>query len=939
MMAKEAEGRCAAFRRAVSWEVFVPVDSARGYGRDPDEILRQIKEAEESDGASSGRLKIFFGYAAGVGKTYAMLQEAHNLKAKGIDVVIGYVEPHARAETAALAEGLEAVGTRVVEHKGIALKELDVDAVLARRPQVVLVDELAHTNAPGSRHRKRYQDVEELLRAGINVLTTVNVQHLEGLNDKIASVSHVTVAERVPDYVFDKADMVELVDIEPDDLIERLQAGKIYLPERSRAALSNFFSRANLAALREIALRRMADRMARRSVVDPSSRADAAENVLVLLSSSPGNAKAVRAAANMAEAYRGRLTAVIVETSRSSKQDAPVRQRLRENLELAEELGGEVVTLQGDDPAALISQYAVSAGIGRIVVEGGGGARVWPWRTPLADRLARLSYGASVTVVPTQTGAPEGLRPAIPGFAWSWRDLLYAAASVLVATALGAGAFEIGLTSSIVLMLYMLFSMLFALKAEGFWYAILVSLGSMLAYNYCFTVPRFTFSAYGITYPVIFAVLAISTLLVSSLMIRMKKQSLTMVRRAYRTEVLLDSSRKLQGAKSADECLGCVAEQIMRLLDHPVVVYQVAPGGSLGEPTVFDVPGSGGGDASSSALVAPDEQAVAAWVAANNHRAGATTDTLADARCLYLPVRGSGRVFAVVGLVVERGGEELEPFEKNLLLMIVDECGRALSQLALSAKQRDMELCMEKETLRANLLRTISHDLRTPLTSISGDADILLTDGERMDAHRRESMYRDIKEESQWLVGLVENLLSITRIEDGDVEVSREPELVEDVVAEALAHVDRRVAEHDLRVSITPEMLLAKMDGRLIVQVILNLVNNAVFHTPPGTRIDVGACRVEREGASMVRIFVRDDGPGIPAEERGCVFDMFYNGSTHGVSGDRRRGIGIGLSICRSIVEAHGSSLVLRDAYPHGCDFSFELPEACVAGPCLEAGK
>lgn len=918
----------------------MPIDPERGLGRDPDEILRQIKEAEESDEASFGKLKIFFGYAAGVGKTYAMLEEAHDLKNKGIDVVAGYIEPHARAETAAMAEGLEVVEPRMVEHKGIALRELDTDAVLARRPQVVLVDELAHTNAPGSRHRKRYQDVEELLHAGITVLTTVNVQHLEGLNDKIASISHVTVAERVPDYVFDQADMVELIDIEPDDLIERLQAGKIYLPERSRTALSNFFSRTNLGALREIALRRMADRMARRSVVDPSSRTDAGEDVLVLLSPSPSCPKAIRAAANMAEAFHGRLTAVIVETSRSAKQDVSARRRLRENLELAEELGGEVVTLQGDDPAVLVAQYAVSAGIAQLVVEGGKEDRALPWRPSLADRLSRLSYGSNVTVVPVRTGAPEGSLPAIPGIVWSGKDVLYAAASIAIATTLGLGSFELGLSSSIVLMLYMLFSMVFALKAEGFPYAVLVSFGSMLAYNYCFTVPRFTFNAYGITYPVIFVVLTLSTLLVSSLMIRMKKQSSAMVRRAYRTEVLLESNRKLQSARTADECLGYAAEQIMKILDRPVVFYKVVSAASLSAPVVFDVPGSGGGNAASSALVAPGEQAVAAWVASNNQRAGATTDTLADVRCLYLPVRGKEHVHAVAGLVMEQGGEGLEPFEKNLLFMIVDECGHALEQLAFASRQRTMELRVEKEALRANLLRTISHDLRTPLTSISGDADILLLDGDRMDDARRRSMYRDIKEESQWLVGLVENLLSITRIEDRGVEISQEPELVEDVVAEAIAHIDRRAAEHDVRVDIAPEMLMAKMDARLIVQVVLNLVNNAISHTPAGTRIDVVARRVERADGPMVRISVRDDGPGIPAEEQEHVFDMFYNGTARGASGDHRRGIGIGLSICRSIVEAHGSSLTLGDARPHGCDFSFELPEAQVDGslPDAQAG-
>lgn len=502
---------------------------------------------------------------------------------------------------------------------------------------------------------------------------------------------------------------------------------------------------------------------------------------------------------------------------------------------------------------------------------------------------------------------------------------------------MGLITYEIGLSSSIVLMLYMLFSIVFALKAESFWYVALVSFGSMLAYNYCFTVPRFTFNAYGITYPVIFVVLTVSTLLVSSLMIRMKKQGLTMVRRAYRTEILLDSSRKLQSAKNVDECFGCTAEQIMKIFDRPVVFYEASPDATLGKPTVFDVPGSGGGDTSSSGLVAPREQAVAAWVAANSHRAGATTDTLADVRCLYLPARGRERVFAVAGLVVEQGGEELEPFEKNLLLMVVDECGHALERLALSIRERDMELRMEKETLRANLLRTISHDLRTPLTSISGDADILLADGERMDVDRRRSMYRDIREESQWLVGLVENLLSITRIEDRGVEISQEPELVEDVISEALAHIDRRAEDHDVRVDVSPEMLMARMDSRLIVQVVLNLVNNAVLHTPSGTRIDVFARRVERPCGTMVRISVRDRGPGIPTEEKAHAFDMFYNGSGQGVSGDHRRGIGIGLSICKSIIEAHGSVLELGDVRPHGCDFSFELPEAKAAGSLEES--
>lgn len=913
--------------------------------RDPDAILRQIAEAEAAEGDTRGKLKIFFGYAAGVGKTYAMLEEAHAVLGKGFDVAVGYVEPHTRADTMALMEGLEQIASREVKHRGIILREFDLDAVLARRPQIVLVDELAHTNAPGSRHRKRYQDIEELLRAGISVFTTVNVQHLEELNDKIAAITHVNVVERVPDGVFDRAASVELVDIEPADLIERLEAGKIYVRERADAALANFFSQKNLAALREIALRRMADRLTRKAErAEAGKRTEAGEDVLVYVTPDAGNVKAIRAAASMTEALHGIFTAVVVESSRSKRLDGAKRTCLRTNIDLAEELGAHVVTLFGDDTALRIAQYAEAAGITHIVVGSALGLRSMAWgREGLANRLIRLTHGAVVDVVPTKDLPSQygrlreaaGLRPTM-GDAWK------ALVSVAIVTLLGFGFYELGLSGSVVLMLYLVAAMLIATKADGFFYALVVSLGSMLAYNFFFTSPRFTLNAYGLNYPLIFGCLLLGTLAVSSLAVRMKRQAESTARRAYRMEVLLESSRKFQTADDEDTCFRFAAEQVIKLLNRPVVMYRMGARGRLLSPDVHDAPGTAG-DAHATALVSSSEAAMASWVASNNERAGATTDTLVDARCLYLPISSKGAVFGVAGIVMDKNedDDDFGALEKNLLLMIINECGQATERIKLADERRRMEVRVEKETLRSNLLRTISHDLRTPLTSISGDADMLLHDGAALSQTQRERMYHDIHDDACWLITLVENLLSITRIDNGTMRLALQPELVGDIIREALQHVDRRAGTRRIDVRLDDDLLMAAMDGRLIVQVVINLVNNALAYTPEGGCITVSALR-EADGprAARVRIAVSDEGPGIAPEERSHLFDMFYNGSSGcvgGKSGDFKRGLGLGLSLCRSIVEAHGSVLEVRGGESPGSVFSFMLP-AVDAGDAVSLG-
>ncbi|MEC4176287.1 sensor histidine kinase KdpD [Adlercreutzia sp. R7] len=912
--------------------------------RDPEAILARLREEESAEAPSGrGKLKVFFGYAAGVGKTYAMLQEAHRAQDEGADVVVGYVEPHTRADTLALLDGLEVLPPQAVQHRGIALRELDLDGLLARRPQIALVDELAHTNAPGCRHRKRYQDVEELLRSGIDVYTTVNVQHLEGLNDKIAAITAVAPAERIPDRIFDAADSVELVDLEPTDLIARLEAGKVYAPVRAKTALAHFFSRPNLAALREIALRRAADRLTRASTGTSVPRAEVGEDVLVLVTADDGAPRVVRAAANLAEALHGTLTALVVEDADEREGDQTGAAKLRAALAVAEDLGARVVTLSGDDPVMPFVHYAATSGIRQLVVGAQASRHRWLRRLDVDVRVMRAAPEATVTVVPA-VDAPSVLRRlhAWSGFTPTAADAGRALAAVALATAIGALSWAVSPATSVILMVYLLVALLLATRADGFLYAVLVALGSVVAYNFFFTAPRFTFHAYGLSAPVIFAFLLAGTLAASSLAIRLKRQAAMAARRSYRTEVLLESSRKLQAAATLGGCLETAAAQVVKILDRPVVIYQAdaaAPGG-LRPPRVFDVPGTGGGDGSSTALTAPGEAAVAAWVAANGEPAGATTDTLRETRCLYLPIRTADTVFGVAGLVMEDDCDDFGSFERNLLVALLDECGQAAQALTLAAERRDLSVKAEKETLRSNLLRAISHDLRTPLTSISGDADMLLASADALDDEQRRRLLTDIYEDATWLIDLVENLLSVTRLDDGAVKVRCQPELVADIFADALRHVSRGAAEHHLTVDVEDEFLMAQMDGRLMVQVMVNLVNNAVAYTPAGSSICLSARRAPASEGDRVIIAVADDGPGIPDAEKARVFDLFYHGGSGGAEGgDARRGMGLGLALCRSILRAHGGDVTLTDARPHGCVFAFSLPAAALPAEGGEADE
>lgn len=887
---------------------------------DPDKLLELIEEERKKN--TRGKLKIFFGYAAGVGKTYSMLEAAHTLKESGIDVVVGYIEPHSRPETEELIKGLETIRPLEILYKGIKVREFDLDSAIARRPQVILVDELAHTNAEGCRHMKRYQDIEELLKAGIDVYTTVNVQHIESLNDIVSAITGTVVRERIPDSVFDETDQVELIDIEPDELIDRLNKGKVYKSAQAQRALDNFFVKENLVALREIALRRTADRVNKIVEKERNSKSKkeyiTEEHILLCISSSPTNAKVIRNAARMANAFHGEFTALFVETSDFAKLDKSQLDGLRENIKLAEQLGAKIVAAYGDDVPNQISEYAKASGVSKIVIgRSNNKKRFMLPKYTLAEKLTELAPNVDIYIIPDKVykySKSKSGREYIPKI--SYIELLKTILVLAVTSIIAEWFFQLGFTESNIVTVFILGVLVISAITDSRVYGIFSSIISVLIFNFMFTEPVFTLKVYDTGYPVTFLVMFIAALITSTLTIRVKEQAKLAAQKAYRTEVLLETSQKLQRAKEKQEILREGAKQIIKLLNRVVIIYPVIED-RLCEPIVYKIDGKEFNDRE---YTASDERAVAAWVLKNNKHAGATTNTLPGSKCLYLSIRNSDNIFAVIGIAIEKD-RILDAFEKNVLIAMLGELALALEKDQLNETKNNIALKIQQEQLRANLLRAISHDLRTPLTSISGNAGILIGNSKVLDEEKKQHLYMDIYDDAIWLINLVENLLSVTKLEDGNMRINMEYEIVDEVIEEALAHINRKKDEHIIEVKLENDMLMAEMDSRLIIQVIINLVDNAIKYTEKGSYINISAKRVR----NMIAIEVSDNGKGISDSAKEKLFDMFYTVDKN--RGDGRRGLGIGLAICKSIVNAHGGEIYVKDNKPSGSIVGFTLKE------------
>lgn len=887
--------------------------------QDPDQYLKALRSDTASEGR--GKLKIFFGYAAGVGKTYAMLQAAHQARERGIDVIAGYIKPHSRPQTAELLNGLEQLPVKQVLCGETVLQELDIDRALKRKPQLILVDELAHKNAVGSRHAKRYQDVQELLDAGIDVYTTVNVQNIESLNDTVASITGILVKERIPDSVFDQADQVELVDIEPAELLERMAGGKIYQEDQAEQAAVNFFSIKNLTALREIALRRCADRV---NLLTESTRIQSQgsyhtdEHILVCLSSSPSNAKIIRTAARMAQAFRGNFTALYVETPATAKMSENNKKRLRDNIRLAEQLGAHIETVYGEDVPYQIAEFARLSGVSKIVIGRSTATRKSIFSKPtLTERLIANDPNLDIHVIPDVGSGIARQERANKMFyvtAMPVRDLAKSILVLLASTLVGYVFYTMGFSEANIVSVYIFGVLVISVITTSRFCGAAASIVSVMVFNFFFTVPRFTFRFSNPNYLVTFLIMFMVALLTGSLATRLKNNAEQSASAAYRTKILFETNQLLQRETDEQAVVKATAGQLLKLLRKDIVVY-LANGQELDSPSIFRTP-----DSKQYELISKNEKAVAAWVLRNNKHAGATTDTLSNARCMYLAIRVNRQVYGVVGISMDE--VPLDSFEKSVLLSILGECALALENIKNAREKEKAAILAKNEQLRANLLRTISHDLRTPLTSISGNADNLLANYQKMDDETRKRTFTDIYDDSIWLINLVENLLAITRIEDGQVHLTQSVELMDEVVTEALRHINRKSKEHVIHVSASEDLILANIDAKLIVQVIINLLDNAIKYTPAGSVIEI---HTEKDKKSQqVIVSVCDDGPGIADDQKPHIFDMFYSGANK--IADSRRSLGLGLSLCKSIVTAHGGTIWVTDHDPKGTIFTFTLP-------------
>lgn len=884
---------------------------------DPDDILEDIQADRDK---RMGRLKIFFGYAAGVGKTYAMLDDAQEQYKSGVDVLVGYIEPHTRPETMQLLHDLPVLPPKTILYRNIELKEFDLDGALKRRPELILVDELAHTNAEGGRNKKRYQDIEELLNAGIDVYTTVNVQHMESLNDVIENITKIRVQETVPDSIFDRADKIKLIDIEPDELLRRFEARKIYRPERAETAMHNFFTQENLRLLREIALRCTADKISYENQNERRlSEKRANTKLLVCIGPSPSSARGIRWTARAAEAFHAHWVALYVESIESEHLTIEQQKTIRTNMDLAEKLGAEIVTLTGHDIAVTVSEYAKLSGITNIVVGKSRNKKTLKnlFEMDFEDKLISLLPSIEVHIIPGNSTRRNYKKPRktkrSKNFSFSWADAAKTLSLLIAATLLSFGLQRLGIGDQNIIMAFILSVLAISRITQGYAYGIAASVVSVLTFNFFFTEPYLTFNAIQAGYPITFLVMLLVASITSTLTVRIKTEARLAVQREHRTEVLYEINKKLLATRGLENIVTLTNEYIVNLFGRSVVFFTADP--EQGEDgSVMQAEE----DVDASVLNSADEKAVAHWAFLNQKRAGAGTDTLMGAAAFYMPVISQGKVLAVWGISCAKG--KLDHNARLFLRMIASQVAMALERQRLSDEQRDMMVESEKEKMRSTLLRAISHDLRTPLAGILGASSAIRESKKSLDEDTRDKLIANIQEESQWLIRMVENLLSVTRINESASNLTKSPEAAEEVVGEAVSRIKQRFPRRDIIVRVPDEFLEVPMDGTLIAQVLINLLENAIKYSPSDTPVEI---RLEKTG-DWARFEVLDRGKGISDED--LPYLLISHKPTENKSPDSSRGMGIGLSICKTIVKAHGGKLEAENRKEGGAVFRFTLP-------------
>jgi two-component system sensor histidine kinase KdpD len=878
---------------------------------DPDELLDRIQRDEEK--SQRGRLKVFFGASAGVGKTFAMLQAARRRKEEGVDVVVGIVETHGRKETLALIEGLEVIAPARIEYRGRLLAEFDLDAALARKPQLILVDELAHSNVQGCRHLKRWQDVHELLDAGIDVYTTVNVQHLESLNDVVGQITGIRVWETVPDRVFDLADEVTLVDLPPEELLDRLREGKVYMPQQAEHAVRNFFRKGNLIALRELALRRTADRVdaqMREYRADQSIERiwQARERIIACVGAGSESSTLVRAAARLASNLKADWLAVYVETPKLQRLPDTIRGRTLDALKLAADLGAETVTLQGEHVAQTLIAYARMRNVSKLVV---GTVELRGWRGWLgwstAERLIRNARDIDVTLINSgavrESAAPRGAAgsfaaPGEDGHGSSIASYVYAAAVCAVITAFASVLVDHIALANLV-MVYLL-GTIFAAARLGRGPGVLHSFLGVAAFDFFFVPPRLSFSVSDTQYLLTFAVMLVTSLTISHLTSTLRRQAHLATLRERRTDAMFAMTRELGSALTTDQILEIGTRHVAEVFQVRVAI--LLPDSAEKVRQKVENP-----DPAVTLTHADLDCDIAQWVYDQQKPAGHGTETLPAAAALYLPLRAPMRTRGVLALLSAGMKEFAIPEQRRMLDTFAAQIALALERVHYVEIAQDALVTMESERLRNSLLAAISHDLRTPLTAIVGFASMLAEPGHGDGAGHRvpNEIAEAIYDEALRMTGIVTNLLDMVRLQEGSMRLNRQWSSAEELIGAALRGSRRLLSGRNIETHVPADLPLVRLDAVLVERLLANLLDNAAKYTPAGSPVAINATVVAENNHRYVRVNVEDSGPGLAPGMESRVFDKF----TRGEKESALPGIGLGLAICRAIVEAHGGAI------------------------------
>ncbi|MDT2389877.1 sensor histidine kinase KdpD [Enterococcus avium] len=836
-------------------------------------------EKKQMGDGRRGRLRVFFGFAAGVGKTYSMLSEAHELLLMGKDIIVGYIEPHDRPDTNCLLEGLPQIPPKKILYKQMLLAEPDIDQIIQQKPEIVLIDELAHTNAEGSRNRKRYQDVDELLNAGIDVFTTVNVQHIESLNDIVEEVTGVEVKETVPDTFLQQA-TIKVVDVEPEELIDRLEQGKIYASESAKRALQNFFIPQKLDQLRGLAIQRASDHINRISA--KTIRIQSKLLTVVNDAFPKMTEKSIRWTARLAQGLGAEWTVIQVRT----QENTPT------NIPLAEKLGAEVISIEEDNSFETIVEFAKMTGVTDIIM---GKNLRQPWYEKIFieafdDRLLKRLNDTELHLIPFKEEKQSlflRTRKVIEG---GGKDLVIALGGVFLATIVTELMQYIHIGDQNLMLIYIFFILLVARTTSGYFWSSLASILSVLSFNWFFVEPLYSLTVYKQGYPITLLIMCLVAILISNLMVRLKKQAENSMEKEHQMELLYELNKQYVLADNRNQILDISATYLSRLLEREVILFD----SQAKVDSVHCISGK------PSILSTKDEAAVAFWTAKNQKEAGNGTDTLIGAKGFYLPIIASGRTLAVLG-IERNAGLDLENNQLNYLKLVLTQLAVILEQTELKNEKERVEMENEREKVRSNLLRAVSHDLRTPLTVISGIAETLSNSADLKET-TRQKLLADIQDESQWLIRMVENLLSITRINMDTMKVNKTAEPIEEIIEAVYQHLKKVYPEGQVEISLPSEVTFIQADPILIEQALFNIVENAFRHG-------------EEKQPVKLTVYQKNDQTVFEIENDGEIplkqFEKIQTNlsSTSEVPVDSKNGLGIGLSIVKTIIHAHNGKM------------------------------